>query len=118
MSNTFVGLTVDCADAAVVARFWAAVLGLEVASDPTAEHALILVDADGTHGPRLLFLQVPEPKTVKNRLHFDLLATDFEAESARLIGLGAEKLWDVEQGSTRWTTFRDVEGNEFDLVAG
>jgi hypothetical protein len=35
-----------------------------------------------------------------------------------LIGLGARKVRDVEASGARWTTFADVEGNEFDLIAG
>jgi hypothetical protein len=78
----------------------------------------VLVDDEGVHGPRLAFHQVPERKTVKNRLHLDLITTSFEVETERLIGLGARKLRDIEQGEARWTTFADIEGNEFDLIAG
>jgi catechol 2,3-dioxygenase-like lactoylglutathione lyase family enzyme len=118
MSNTFFGVAIDCVDAATVANFWAEVLGRQVADHPTREHAVVLVDDDGVHGPRLAFHQVPEPKTVKNRVHLDLIATEFEAETDRLVGLGAQKVRDIEQSGARWTTFRDIEGNEFDLVAG
>jgi predicted enzyme related to lactoylglutathione lyase len=118
MSNTFFGVAIDCADAAAVANFWAEVLGRQIADHPTREHAVVLVDDAGVHGPRLAFHQVPEPKTVKNRLHLDLITTEFEAETDRLVGLGAQKVRDVEQGGGRWTTFRDIEGNEFDLIAG
>ena len=118
MSNTFFGVAIDCADAAAVANFWAEALGREIADHPTREHAVVLVDDAGVHGPRLAFHQVPEPKTVKNRVHLDFVTTEFEAESDRLVGLGAEKVREVEQGDARWTTFRDIEGNEFDLIAG
>jgi catechol 2,3-dioxygenase-like lactoylglutathione lyase family enzyme len=118
MSNTFFGVAVDCADAAGLARFWADVLGREVADNPTREHAVVLVDDEGVHGPRLAFHQVPEAKTVKNRLHLDIITSEFEVEAERLIGLGAHKVRDIEQGGKRWTTFGDVEGNEFDLIAG
>ncbi len=118
MSNTFFGVAVDCVDAAAVATFWAEVLGRQIADHPTREHAVVLVDDDLVHGPRLAFHQVPEPKTVKNRLHLDLIATEFEAEMDRLAGLGAQRVRDVEQDGARWTTFRDIEGNEFDLIAG
>jgi predicted enzyme related to lactoylglutathione lyase len=118
MSNIFFGVAIDCSDAAVVANFWAEVLGRHVGDHPTREHAVVLIDDKGVHGPRLAFHQVPEPKTVKNRLHFDLMTTDFEAETERLVALGAHKVRDVEQGGGRWTTFGDVEGNEFDLIAG
>ena len=118
MSNTFFGVAVDCADATAVATFWAEVLGRRIADHPTREDAVVLVDEARVHGPRLAFHQVPEPKTVKNRLHLDLITTEFEAETERLVGLGAQKIRDIEQGEARWTTFRDNEGNEFDLIAG
>ena len=118
MANTFFGVAVDCADAAALARFWADVLGREVADGATREHAVVLVDREGVHGPRLAFHQVPEAKTVKNRVHLDLVSTDYDAEAERLIGLGARKIREIEQGGARWTTFGDIEGNEFDLIAG
>jgi len=116
MSNSVIGLSIDCADAAKLAQFWADVLGREVNPQPTAEFAAI--DAhDPTHGPRLAFHQVPEPKTIKNRLHLDLISSEFAAESERLLSLGATRVNDTRKGGARWTTFRDPEGNEFDLVA-
>ena len=118
MSNTFFGVAIDCADAAAVAGFWAEVLERQLAEHPTREHAAVLVDDAGVHGPPLAFHQVPESKRVKNRLHFDLITTEFDAETDRLVGLGAQKVRDVEAGGDRWTTFRDIEGNEFDLIAG
>ena len=118
MSNTFFGVAIDCSDAAVVAQFWAEVLDRQVADHPTRANAVVLVDDEGVHGPRLAFHQVPEPKTVKNRLHFDLITKDYEGETERLISLGATKIRDIDEGGGRWTTFGDVEDNEFDLIAG
>jgi short-subunit dehydrogenase len=40
------------------------------------------------------------------------------ADAERLVDLGAKKLRDVEGANARWTTFIDIEGNEFDLIAG
>jgi hypothetical protein len=51
-------------------------------------------------------------------LHLDLISNTFEAESQRLVALGASRIRDVAHGSARWTTFADPEGNEFDLIAG
>jgi len=117
MSNSVLGLSIDCADAAKLAQFWADVLGREVNPRPTTEFAAI--DANGsTQGPRLAFHQVPEAKTLKNRLHLDLISSEFAAETDRLLSLGATRVNDIEQSGARWTTFRDPEGNEFDLVAG
>lgn len=73
------------------------------------------VDERGVgHGRRLLFQQVPEAKTAKNRVHLDLnVGKDHvEAEAARLAGLGATLLHWGEQGGNRWATMADPEGNE------
>jgi hypothetical protein len=79
---------------------------------------VVTTDAEGVHGPRLAFHRVQEPKSVKNRLHLDLITTDFVAGTQRLRGLGARRIHEVEQGGARWTTFADIEGNEFDVIAG
>ena len=116
MTTSVAGLSIDCADAAALAGFWSEVLGRRVNPGADTEHAAI--DAtDPTRGPRLSFQKVPEPKTVKNRLHLDLSTDHFEAESERLIGLGATSIRSFERPGIRWTTFADPEGNEFDLVA-
>ncbi|MFJ8039760.1 VOC family protein [Kitasatospora sp. NPDC096147] len=67
-------------------------------------------------GRRLLFQEVPEPKTVKNRLHLDLHAGDegLPGLVARLEGLGAVRVREVDQGPAgHWWVMRDPEGNEF-----
>jgi hypothetical protein len=117
VTNTVLGLSVDCTDAATVARFWGAVLGRQVVDGATPENAVLLAGDQATSGPRLAFHSVPEAKVVKNRLHLDLMSDSFEPETERLLGLGARKLRDVQSDNTRWTTFVDIEGNEFDLIA-
>jgi Glyoxalase-like domain len=115
MTTSVIGLSIDCADPVTLAGFWSEVLGRPVNPSAGAENAAI--DAtDPASGPRLAFHKVPEPKTVKNRLHLDLRTDRFEAESKRLTGLGATPLWDIEKPTVRWTTFADPEGNEFDLI--
>jgi predicted enzyme related to lactoylglutathione lyase len=115
MTMSVIGLSIDCADPVTLAGFWSEVLGRPVNPGADAENAAI--DAtDPASGPRLAFHKVPEPKTVKNRLHLDLRTDQFEAESNRLVGLGATPLWEIERPTIRWTTFTDPEGNEFDLV--
>ncbi|MEE1791009.1 VOC family protein [Streptomyces sp. BE308] len=66
-------------------------------------------------GRRLLFQRVPEPKTVKNRLHIDVHAApgQRDAEVARLRELGASLLRTVEEPSGSWLVLSDPEGNEF-----
>jgi hypothetical protein len=101
-------LTFDCADALVVARFWAAALGGELDGTGTSDKAR--VEAPGWGGPNLWFQRVPEPRTAKNRLHFDLRAPrgDVPAEVERLIGLGATVVTPGEL-----TVMADPEGNVF-----
>jgi hypothetical protein len=116
-------IVVDCARPAPLARFWAQALdGYAVAPYDEAELARlrangiddpeddpsVLVEA-GPGRPRFFFVRVPEPKTVKNRLHLDLRATDPAAEVNRLTGLGAG----VTAELAAWTVLADPEGNEF-----
>ena len=117
VNNSLFAVAVDCADAAALARFWAAVLGRRVAPASTSRHAVLLAGGD-TCEPCLVFNKVPEAKITKNRLHLDLVSDTFEVESERLLSLGARRLSDRQAGKSRWTTFADIEGNEFDLIAG
>ena len=62
---------------------------------------------------------MPEPKTIKNRIHLDVHADDGDqaAEVERLIGLGATRV-DIGQGDVDWVVLADPEGNEFCVLAG
>ena len=101
-------VTFDCADALVVGRFWAAALGGALDEDATSGKAF--VEAPGWGAPTLWFQRVPEPKTGKLRMHFDLRAPDgVAAEVERLEGLGATVAWETNG----IVVMRDPEGNEF-----
>lgn len=101
-------MTWDCGDALVLARFWAAALGSTVDEDSTSAKAY--VEAAGWGAPNMWFNQVPEPKTAKNRLHFDLRAPASMAEEVtRLTALGAT----VFRSGAELTVMQDPEGNEF-----
>jgi hypothetical protein len=101
-------VTFDCADALVVARFWAAALGGEFDEESTGDKAY--VEAPGWGGPALWFQRVPEPRTAKLRMHFDLRAPDgVETEVRRLEGLGAT----VFARHEGLVVMQDPEGNEF-----
>jgi hypothetical protein len=115
VSLSVAALSIDCADPAALADFWGKALGRPVSPGPTPEN--VVVDAtDPAKGPRLFFNKVPEPKTAKNRLHLDLLTEHYEEETGRLTGLGARPVNEIKFPGTRWTTFADPEGNEFDLL--
>ena len=64
---------------------------------------------------RVLFQTVPEPKTVKDRIHLDVRVSpeQLEAEHQRLLARGATFLHHGQQGPGRWITMADPEGNEF-----
>jgi catechol 2,3-dioxygenase-like lactoylglutathione lyase family enzyme len=112
--------TFDCRDAYALSTFWKQVLGYhDVPDDPNepghTECLIIGSDAD----PRLLFIEVPEGKQVKNRVHLDLQPTDRtrDDEIERVITLGATPLHDLrnEDGSG-WLVLADPEGNEFCIL--
>ncbi len=72
----------------------------------------------GPGGRWLMFLRVPEAKTVKNRLHFCLRpsASTRDAEVDRILGLGATVVDDRRDGDG-WAVLADPEGNEFCVLA-
>ncbi|MDQ3808969.1 MAG: VOC family protein [Chloroflexota bacterium] len=116
MSCKFTELVIDCANPRHLADFWSAVLGYRVL-DSTDDDSLVEIGAPGAQ-PTLVFARVPEPKTVKNRLHIDLNATgdaDQQSELARLLSLGARHT-DVGQREVTWFVLADPEGNEFCLL--
>ena len=91
MPSVIKTVTFDAADALVLARFWAAVFGSDVDEESTADKAYL--EAAGWGGPNIWFARVPEGKTAKNRMHFDLRAPGPAAdEVARLEKLGARVL--------------------------
>lgn len=101
-------VTFDCAEPLKTAAFWASALGSNVDEDSTSDKAF--VEAAGWGGPNLWFNKVPEPKSGKNRIHFDLRAPGSIAdEVSRLEGLGAT----VIQHGQDLVVMQDVEGNEF-----
>jgi predicted enzyme related to lactoylglutathione lyase len=117
MSIALLGVSVDAVDAARLANFWAQALKRTVDDGATEDFASIAADPDSQRGPFLMFHKVPEGKTVKNRVHFDLQAADIAAEADRLTRLGAQQIRSLGENSNRWISFIDPEGNEFDLVA-
>ena len=62
MSNSLVGIAIDCADAPTLGRFWADVLGRQVAEDSTSERVVLLAGDGDTSGPPIVFNKVPEGK--------------------------------------------------------
>jgi hypothetical protein len=106
-----VSISLDCNDLDGEAAFWTAALDYEVLD--RADLHVELGPADG-RGPKLFLNQVPESKTVKNRMHLDWDVADKEFEAARLEQLGARRLHEgALPGVCEWITMQDPEGNEF-----
>ncbi|MFF8375441.1 VOC family protein [Streptomyces sp. NPDC015661] len=113
MVSVLQNVAIDCTDAYGLARFWSAVTGrpLDPEDRPGALETQVLL----AEGPVLYFNQVPEPKTVKNRLHLCLRPeTSRDQEVERLLGLGATFVGDHRNADgTGWAVLADPEGNEF-----
>jgi Glyoxalase-like domain len=117
MATRLVQIAMNARDDPAVGRFWAQALGwtmssegpgvtnLEPAGFTYPDPAAICIDV----------IAVPDPKTVKNRVHVDLATTSTAQQAeliARLRDLGATPA-DVGQGDVPWTVLADPEGNEF-----
>jgi predicted enzyme related to lactoylglutathione lyase len=114
MSVRWYSVVVDCKKPAALARFWAEVLGYRIVFEEPDE---VVVARDEDTYPTLVFVPVPESKTVKNRLHIDLAPEDHDAAVERLKQLGAHPV-DVGQGpDVSWVVLADPEGNEFCVLS-
>jgi hypothetical protein len=128
MASKFTELAIDCADPLGLARFWCSVLDYEV-QDENEDDGTVTIGSPlvpegkervGPVPPTLTFARVPEGKTVKNRLHFDVNPTDREQgeEVRRLLALGARHADVGQSGEESWVCLADPEGNEFCVLAG
>ncbi len=112
-------ITFDCSNALELGRFWSAALGRPLDNDDNSPNEFFA--SIGRSNPSadqitLMFIQVPEGKVAKNRVHLDLEASDRDTEVARLVSLGASIIHDKDEWGVRWTTMADPEGNEFCLA--
>jgi hypothetical protein len=133
-------IVIDCAHPDALAKFWAEALGYILQPPPEGfdtwedfltansivfepDSASAVVDPHGA-GPRFYFQRVPEPKTVKNRVHVDLNValrdtppderrTLVDTEVDRLLTLGATKVRTIQERGEYCTVMQDPEGNEF-----
>lgn len=116
MTTSLSAIVVDCRDSFSEATWWATVLGHRLSERNPHEYE---VSDPSSGGTRLYFMNVPEVKTVKNRLHVDI-TTDgpVEAEVARLVAMGGT-LVEMRQDPAAlpnpdtWAVMQDPEGNEF-----
>jgi hypothetical protein len=97
-------LAIDARDAQQIASWWAEVLGGRIDGDPGC---VGVAGVPGTPFEELVFVDVPEPKTVKNRIHWDVFGS-----AAALAEAGARVVREPDD-EIRWTVMADPEGNEF-----
>ncbi|MFC0672476.1 VOC family protein [Brachybacterium hainanense] len=119
MSSFVSHTSFDCADAYALSEFWKLVLGYQdIDGDPNLPGHEECMIRDPETGHQLLFIEVPEGKTVKNRIHLDLRPRDLTQaeEVARLLAAGATEIAD-RRGQygpgSGWVVLADPEGNEF-----
>ena len=108
-----VRLSFDCVDPALLGHFWSAVAGYPVV---TNEAAIVRLQGRALRVGELVFREVDRWKAAPNRLQLDLLTDDLEAETARLVGLGASPVGEADADGELRRLLRDPEGNEFALV--
>ena len=114
MPSTIFNISVDCTNAWELAQFWSAALDRPVHPESEAGDDEVGIALEGIGG-ELLFIEVPEPKTTKNRLHFCLQPDQLrDDEVERLLTLGATLHSDLRNpDGSGWAVLRDPEGNEF-----
>lgn len=116
MSSKLAVIAIDAIRPRVVGDFWCAVLGWRIVDE---DSDIISIAPQDQSWPSIDVIAVPEGKTVKNRLHFDLRADGVSTadELERLLALGARRV-DVGQGpDVSWVVLGDPEGNEFCLLS-
>ena len=114
--------TIDCGNAYELSEWWKPVLGyVDIEGDPNLPGHEECMIHDPETGHQVLFIEVPETKAGKNRIHFDLRPREItrDEEVERVLGLGATQVWDLrgkEGPGTGWVTLADPEGNEFCIL--
>ncbi|MFJ9379070.1 VOC family protein [Streptomyces sp. NPDC101455] len=103
-------VVVDAYDLPGLARFWCGVLDWRALSEKPRE---VVIGAGEFAETGMCFMPVSDPKTVKNRLHFDLAPDDQETEVERILALGARRVDVGQDEAVGWVVLADPEGNEF-----
>jgi hypothetical protein len=124
MTSSITFVAIDCRNAFQLSEWWKQVLGyVDLADDPNEPgHVECVIVPPDDAGARLIFVEVPDDKTGKNRLHLDLrpdAPTTRDEEVARVLALGAEQYDDRRTPDGKgWVVLTDPEGNEFCILRG
>jgi len=119
MTSVLSEISVDCANPMLLARFWCEALDYEVREE---EAGLVSIGspAENKSAIVLTFAQVPESKSIKNRLHLDVRphGAQQQEEVDRLLSLGASYADVGQDDDVSWVVLADPEGNEFCVLSG
>ena len=122
MTSFIAHTTVDCRNAYELSEWWKPVLGyVDIEGDPNLPGHVECMIRDPETGHQLLFIEVPEEKSVKNRLHVDVRprSRTRDEELETLLAFGATQLEDLRGAygpGSGWVVLADPEGNEFCLL--
>ena len=114
--------SIDCRNAYELSEWWKPVLGYaDMEGDPNEPGHEECMIRDPETGHLVLFIEVPEGKAGKNRMHFDLMPREGtrDEELARLLAHGATEVQDLRGNwgpGTGWVVLADPEGNEFCIL--
>ena len=114
MTSQIYTITIDAADQRVLANLWSKLLDYRVTYDSSDQ---VIIEAHDEAGPAVLFIETPDTKRGKNRVHLDLTPTTSRLRSSAL-GLGARAV-DIGQDAdpdATWTVLADPKGNEFCIL--
>ena len=103
---------IDVGDLDRAKEFWSAILGLE--EESRGPEYLLFVRRPGE--PIIYLQKVPETKTIKNRMHFDIAVEDLDVGVDRALALGATRSRTIPGGGPHVAVLEDPDGNEFCLV--
>ena len=116
MPSKLAVIVIDAVNPEVVADFWCAALGWSILE---REPGGITIGDEQRSWPMIDVFAVPETKSTKNRLHFDLRADGLSTsqELERLLVLGARRVDIGQPPDASWVVLADPEGNEFCLLS-
>lgn len=115
--NANIDIVIDGHDVDALMEFWAAALGYRKIGSKD-NYGLLLPPKDQSAFPPVIIQKVPEAKTAKTRVHFDLRVDDIEAKARELEGIGARRIDVGQQPDEGFIVMCDPEGNEFCVCPG
>lgn len=113
MSLRLTSIVLDCQDPRKLSEFWEAAISYKISG---VHNQYVVLTDPAKKGPALILQGVSEARTGKNRMHWDWAAAsaeDYQAEIARLEGLGATRTREIHEMGINWAVMQDPEGNEF-----